>query len=284
MFAGPSRPRPDARHLAADGRPATTSGRRSGPPAHRAPTAGHSRVHEPLLAPSRRRRRPTPTPVSPTELLLEAADAEVSPLSRVQRSRLAFALAVTLAALPVVVLDNISATAETNDAPVEAVATVAESASWEATTETTAPSTTTTAAPTTTSVAPTTTEAPATTVTTEEVVVMALSAPAPAPLPPPPAPTTTAPPPPPAPSPGDPNDPATWDRLARCESSGNWAMNSGNGYYGGLQFSLATWRGVGGAGYPHQASKAEQINRGKILQARAGWGQWPHCARQLGYL
>ena len=60
-------------------------------------------------------------------------------------------------------------------------------------------------------------------------------------------------------------------------------MNSGNGYYGGLQFSLATWQDVGGAGYPHQASKAEQIKRGKILQARAGWGQWPGCSRELGY-
>ena len=75
-----------------------------------------------------------------------------------------------------------------------------------------------------------------------------------------------------------------WDRMAQCESGGNWAMNSGNGYYGGLQFSLATWRNVGGTGYPHQASRAEQIKRGQILQARAGWGQWPHCARQLGYL
>ena len=83
---------------------------------------------------------------------------------------------------------------------------------------------------------------------------------------------------------GDPNDPATWDRLAQCESGGNWRLNTGNGYYGGLQFSLATWRNVGGTGYPHQASKAEQIKRGQILQARAGWGQWPHCARQLGYL
>ena len=83
---------------------------------------------------------------------------------------------------------------------------------------------------------------------------------------------------------GDPNDPATWERLAQCESGGNWAMNTGNGYYGGLQFSLATWRNVGGAGYPHQATKAEQIKRGQILQAQAGWGQWPHCARELGYL
>jgi hypothetical protein len=61
-------------------------------------------------------------------------------------------------------------------------------------------------------------------------------------------------------------------------------MNNGNGYYGGLQFSLATWQGVGGPGYPHQASKAEQIHRGRLLQARSGWGQWPHCARALGYL
>ena len=60
-------------------------------------------------------------------------------------------------------------------------------------------------------------------------------------------------------------------------------MNTGNGYYGGLQFSLATWQGVGGAGYPHQATKAEQIHRGKILQARAGWDQWPVCAKRLGY-
>ena len=70
----------------------------------------------------------------------------------------------------------------------------------------------------------------------------------------------------------------------QCESGGNWAANSGNGYYGGLQFSLATWQNVGGSGYPHQASKAEQIKRGKILQASAGWGQWPSCARQLGLL
>ena len=92
-----------------------------------------------------------------------------------------------------------------------------------------------------------------------------------------------APPPAAARAAGDPNDPATWERLAQCESGGNWAMNTGNGYYGGLQFSLATWRNVGGAGYPHQATKAEQIKRGKILQAQAGWGQWPGCARELGY-
>ncbi len=73
-----------------------------------------------------------------------------------------------------------------------------------------------------------------------------------------------------------------WDRLAQCESGGNWAINTGNGYYGGLQFSLGSWRGVGGVGYPHQASRDEQIARGKMLQARQGWGAWPSCTLKLG--
>jgi len=73
-----------------------------------------------------------------------------------------------------------------------------------------------------------------------------------------------------------------WDRLAQCESGGNWATNTGNGYYGGVQFSAATWRSVGGTGLPHQHSREEQIKRASILQARAGWGQWPHCSAQLG--
>jgi len=54
-----------------------------------------------------------------------------------------------------------------------------------------------------------------------------------------------------------------WDRVAACESSGNWAINTGNGYYGGLQFSPTTWTGFGGgqyAAYAHQATKAEQID------------------------
>ena len=75
---------------------------------------------------------------------------------------------------------------------------------------------------------------------------------------------------------------ATWDALAQCESGGNWSINTGNGYYGGLQFSASTWRSVGGTGLPHQHSREEQIKRGQILQARAGWGQWPHCSAQLG--
>ncbi|NPC97398.1 resuscitation-promoting factor [Nocardioides sp. zg-DK7169] len=73
-----------------------------------------------------------------------------------------------------------------------------------------------------------------------------------------------------------------WDRLAQCESGGNWATNTGNGYYGGLQFSAGTWASVGGTGLPHQHSREEQIKRGQILQSRAGWGQWPHCSSQLG--
>ena len=73
-----------------------------------------------------------------------------------------------------------------------------------------------------------------------------------------------------------------WDSLAQCESGGNWAINTGNGYYGGLQFSASTWRAVGGSGLPHQHSREEQIKRGQILQARAGWGQWPHCSARLG--
>lgn len=112
--------------------------------------------------------------------------------------------------------------------------------------------------------------------------------------PPPPAPTTTAPPPPttvpapaPAPAPtsgsGDPNDPASWDRLAGCETGGNWAADTGNGYYGGLQFSLSSWQAVGGPGYPHQASRETQIEMGKRLYAQGGWSHWPGCTRSFGW-
>jgi hypothetical protein len=72
--------------------------------------------------------------------------------------------------------------------------------------------------------------------------------------------------------------------MAQCEAGGNWSINTGNGYYGGLQFSLATWQHYGGTGYPHQASKASQIAIGKKVQAAKGWAAWPGCARRLGYL
>ena len=75
---------------------------------------------------------------------------------------------------------------------------------------------------------------------------------------------------------------SVWDKLAQCESSGNWSINSGNGYYGGLQFSLSSWQFVGGSGYPHQASKQEQINRAEKLLAIQGWGAWPACSAKLG--
>lgn len=67
---------------------------------------------------------------------------------------------------------------------------------------------------------------------------------------------------------------SVWDKIAKCESGGNWSINTGNGYYGGLQFSAATWRSVGGPGLPHENSREVQIKYAKILQARSGWGQW----------
>ena len=74
------------------------------------------------------------------------------------------------------------------------------------------------------------------------------------------------------------NEPdGVWDKIAKCESGGNWHINTGNGYYGGLQFSAATWKSVGGPGLPHQYSREVQIKYAKILQARSGWGQWS-CA------
>jgi resuscitation-promoting factor RpfB len=88
-----------------------------------------------------------------------------------------------------------------------------------------------------------------------------------------------APEPPPPPS----GDTTVWDRLAECESGGNWSINTGNGYYGGLQFSLATWQAFGGSGYPHENSKAEQIRIAtKVRDARGGYGDWPACAAELG--
>lgn len=73
-----------------------------------------------------------------------------------------------------------------------------------------------------------------------------------------------------------------WDQLAACESGGNWSTNTGNGYYGGLQFSQSSWQAVGGTGLPSQASKAEQIARAEQLQAQQGWGAWPACSAKLG--
>ena len=76
------------------------------------------------------------------------------------------------------------------------------------------------------------------------------------------------------PPPASADNDTVWDKIAQCESGGNWSINTGNGYYGGLQFSAATWRSVGGPGLPHQQSREVQIKYAKILQARSGWGQW----------
>ena len=74
-----------------------------------------------------------------------------------------------------------------------------------------------------------------------------------------------------------------WDRLAQCESGGNWATNTGNGYYGGLQFSLGTWQAYGGSGLPSNASRLTQIAIAtKIRDASGGYGAWPACAASLG--
>ena len=134
-------------------------------------------------------------------------------------------------------------------------------------TTTTAPPTTTTTAPPTTTTEPPTTEPPTTEPPTTEA----------------PPPTETPPPPDSGGGLGDPNSYATWDALAECESGGNWQINTGNGYYGGLQFSLGSWQAVGGTGYPHEHSRETQITMGQRLYASSGWGAWPACTAQLGW-
>jgi uncharacterized protein YabE (DUF348 family) len=75
---------------------------------------------------------------------------------------------------------------------------------------------------------------------------------------------------------------SVWDRLAQCESGGNWHINTGNGYYGGLQFNLQTWRAYGGSGYPHENSREAQIAVAERVQDAQGWGAWPACSSKLG--
>jgi len=150
----------------------------------------------------------------------------------------------------------------------------------------------------TTSTVPTTTAAPSapTTTTTEAqhaeeptTTTVAEPRPAPAPTSTTAAPTTTTTAPPARREPAstgyaydDPRSTQVWYDLAACEAGGDWSIDSGNGYYGGLQFGLATWQSVGGAGYPHEHPAATQIEMGRRLQARQGWGAWPHCAEELG--
>ncbi|MFJ2162055.1 transglycosylase family protein [Streptomyces sp. NPDC087856] len=80
-------------------------------------------------------------------------------------------------------------------------------------------------------------------------------------------------------------DSGVWDRIAQCESGGNWHINTGNGYYGGLQFSAGTWRAYGGSAYAataDQASKSAQITVASKVQRAQGWGAWPVCSVRAG--
>ncbi|MER5223726.1 transglycosylase family protein [Streptomyces flaveus] len=80
-------------------------------------------------------------------------------------------------------------------------------------------------------------------------------------------------------------DSGVWDRIAQCESGSNWHINTGNGYYGGLQFSAATWRAYGGTAYAStadKASKAQQIAVATKVQRAQGWGAWPTCSSRAG--
>ncbi|MDV7240821.1 MULTISPECIES: transglycosylase family protein [Rhodococcus] len=75
--------------------------------------------------------------------------------------------------------------------------------------------------------------------------------------------------------------PHNWDAVAECESGGDWTIDTGNGYYGGLQFLPETWKSHGGKGDPSEASRAEQIRIAeKVLQSQ-GVGAWPDCGQYL---
>ncbi|WP_406205109.1 MULTISPECIES: transglycosylase family protein [unclassified Streptomyces] len=80
-------------------------------------------------------------------------------------------------------------------------------------------------------------------------------------------------------------DSGVWDRIAQCESGGNWHISTGNGYYGGLQFAASTWRAYGGTAYAptaDQASRDQQIAVATKVQRAQGWGAWPTCSARAG--
>jgi transglycosylase-like protein len=77
----------------------------------------------------------------------------------------------------------------------------------------------------------------------------------------------------------------TWDRVAQCESGGNWSANTGNGYFGGLQFSRGTWHSYGGGAYASSANRAtrsQQIAVAQKVLRTQGWRAWPACSRKIG--
>jgi hypothetical protein len=105
--------------------------------------------------------------------------------------------------------------------------------------------------------------------------------------PPPPAPDAPPPAADPAPAAPAPDAPAprkaysvNWDAIAACESGGNWAINTGNGYFGGLQFTPSTWRANGGSGSANNASREEQIRVAENVLRTQGIGAWPVCGRR----
>ncbi|HET9255394.1 MAG TPA: transglycosylase family protein [Pseudonocardiaceae bacterium] len=76
-----------------------------------------------------------------------------------------------------------------------------------------------------------------------------------------------------------------WDRVAQCESGGNWGANTGNGYYGGLQFSRGTWRSFGGGAYAstaNRATRSQQIAIAEKVLRVQGWRAWPTCSIRAG--
>ena len=78
---------------------------------------------------------------------------------------------------------------------------------------------------------------------------------------------------------------SVWDRVAQCESSGNWNISTGNGFFGGLQFTSSTWRAFGGtqfAGSANQTTREQQIIVAERVLAGQGWGAWPVCSRKAG--
>ncbi|KGI69640.1 transglycosylase family protein [Mycolicibacterium rufum] len=81
------------------------------------------------------------------------------------------------------------------------------------------------------------------------------------------------------------SNPAQWDALARCEAGGNWGINTGNGFFGGVQFDQNTWERNGGLRYAQRADLAtreEQIAIAEVTRARQGWGAWPVCSGRIG--
>ena len=75
-------------------------------------------------------------------------------------------------------------------------------------------------------------------------------------------------------------DSVDWDAVAACESGGNWGTATGNGYYGGLQFTMGTWSANGGSGSPHNASREEQIRVAENVLNSQGIGAWPVCGQR----